>query len=411
MPIRSNTRLQWGKNFSLSRTPQIQPTDASPSALIIGGGVTGLITAWVLLDRGYYVTVLSKEWASYTKEQRLTSQIAGALWEYPPAACGQHTDAISQKHSKGWCMVAYRVWEAIAASPKLSAEAGVRMRESSFFFPCPVEEDETQLSKMNEIMRSGVRGFRRDPNLMERFDIDPTYGAVDAYQHLAPIIDTDRCMTWLMGMVQSKGARFLTETIHGDLFTQEDELRERFGADVIVNCTGLAGAEIAGDNTCYPIRGCLIRVINDGTDFPKVKSALTIPADAIHDSNEIVFIVPRNDNILLLGGIAQSAARALQRLAADGRQHRGRLLSSHDRGSGVRPLKQKPRCIRAAAHCVVPCAETAADHHGVFRHRRTSDRRDELGTVLGDAAGLRRLAHHEAADVLQKHERYAVAAA
>lgn len=305
MPLRSNARLQWGKNFSLNRAPQIQPTDASPSALIIGGGVTGLITAWVLLDRGYYVTVLSKEWASYTKEQRLTSQIAGALWEYPPAACGQHTDAISQRHSKGWCMVAYRVWEAIAANPKLAAEAGVKMRESSFFFPCAIEEDETQLSKMNEIMRSGVRGFRRDPNLMERFNIDPTYGAVDAYQHLAPVIDTDTCMTWLMAMVQSKGARFLTETIHGDLFTQEDELRERFGADVIVNCTGLAGAEIAGDNTCYPIRGCLIRVINDGTDFPKITSALTIPADAIHDSNEIVFIVPRNDNILLLGGIAQ----------------------------------------------------------------------------------------------------------
>jgi D-amino-acid oxidase len=306
MPARSNIRLQWGRNFSLDRAPQIQPTDASPSVLIVGGGVTGLITAWVLLDRGYYVTVLSKEWASYTKEQRLTSQIAGALWEYPPAACGQHTDAISQKHSKRWCMVAYRVWEAIAADPKLSEEAGVRMKESTFFFPCPVEEDKAQLSKMNEIMKSGVRGFRRDPSLTEKFNVDPAYGAVDAYQHLAPIIDTDVCTKWLMEMVQSKGARFLTETIYGDLYAQEDELRARFGADVIVNCTGLAGAEIAGDKTCYPIRGSLIRVINDGVDFPKVTSALTIAADAIHDANGIVFIVPRNDNILLLGGIAQS---------------------------------------------------------------------------------------------------------
>jgi len=305
MPARSNIRLQWGLNFSLDREPQIQPTDASPSVLIIGGGVTGLITAWVLLDRGYYVTVLAKEWASYTKDQRLTSQIAGALWEYPPAACGQHTDPISQKHSKRWCMVAYRVWEAIAADPKLSAEAGVRMKESSFFFPCPIEEDKAQLSKMNEIMKSGVRGFRRDPNLTEKYNVDPTYGAVDAYQHLAPIIDTDVCTKWLMTMVQSKGARFLTETIHGDLFHQEDELRARFGADVIVNCTGLASAEAAGDRTCYPIRGCLIRVINDGVDFPKVTSSLTIAADAVHDANGIVFIVPRNDNILLLGGIAQ----------------------------------------------------------------------------------------------------------
>lgn len=40
-------------------------------------------------------------------------------------------------------------------------------------------------------------------------------------------------------------------------------------------------------------------------NFPKVESALTITADAVHDSNEIVFIVPRNDDILLIGGIAE----------------------------------------------------------------------------------------------------------
>ena len=77
-------------------------------------------------------------------------------------------------------------------------------------------------------------------------------------------------------------------------------------ADAIVNATGLAGTELAGDETCYPIRGGLIRVINDGTDFPKVESAMTITADAVHDSSEIIFIVPRNDNILLIGGIAES---------------------------------------------------------------------------------------------------------
>ena len=55
----------------------------------------------------------------------------------------------------------------------------------------------------------------------------------------------------------------------------------------------------------YPIRGGLIRVINDGSDFPKFEHALTITADAVHNSSEIVFIVPRNDNILLIGGIAE----------------------------------------------------------------------------------------------------------
>jgi len=108
-----------------------------------------------------------------------------------------------------------------------------------------------------------------------------------------------------MQLVPSKGAHLVTEEIIGDLFNQEDQLLGRFGAEVIVNATGLAGSTTAGDKSCYPIRGGLIRVINDGNDFPKLKGAMTITADAIHDSNEIVFIVPRNDNILLLGGIAQ----------------------------------------------------------------------------------------------------------
>lgn len=305
MSLKLDNRLVLGHNFSIHPWPQIRPTKSSPSILVVGGGVTGLVTAWVLLDRGYHVTIVAKEWASYTQEQRLTSQIAGALWEYPPAVCGQHTDNISLSNSKRWCMVAYRIWDTIASDRDLALVSGVRMKPSAFFFPCPIEDDPAQLAKLHELERSGVRRFRRDPSLIQKLNIDHTYGVVDAYEHLAPIIDTDQSMEWLMTMVQSKGAELITESIHGDLFAQEDDLRARFNADAIVNATGLAGAEIAGDNTCYPIRGALIRVINDGTDFAKVDTALTISADAVHDSNEIVFIVPRNDNILLLGGIAQ----------------------------------------------------------------------------------------------------------
>lgn len=283
----------------------MHPTASSPHILIIGAGVTGLVTAWTLLDKGYKVTILSKKWANFSKNERLTAQIAGALWEYPPAVCGAHTDRISLSHSKRWSMVAYHAWDAIASVPELRKASGVRMMPSGFFFPQPVEEDPAQLSKMIEIMMSGVKGFRHDTKLMEQRRVDPAYGAVDAYELLAPIIDTDKAMMWLMSLVHSKGAATFTETIQGDLLDQEDALRARFQADAIVNATGLAGTELANDDSCYPIRGGLIRVINDGKDFPKVESALTITADAIHDSNEIVFLVPRNDNILLIGGIAQ----------------------------------------------------------------------------------------------------------
>ena len=118
------------------------------------------------------------------------------------------------------------------------------------------------------------------------------------------MIDTDQAMGWLTKLVEQKGAKLITEIIVGDLFDQELSLRVKYQADVIVNATGLAGMELAGDTSCYPIRGGLLRVINDGVDFPKLDYALTISA-AVHESNEIVFIVPRNDNILLLGGIAE----------------------------------------------------------------------------------------------------------
>lgn len=297
--------VMW-KDITPSASRLRPATSSSPHILVVGGGVTGLITSWALLDKGYHVTIVSKEWASWGPKQRLTSQIAGALWEFPPAVCGQHTDAISLANSKRWCMVAYHNWDQIAALPNLSSASGVRMKPAGFFFPEPVENDPAQLSKMEEIMASGVRGFVRTPSLIEKNGIDPAYGAVDAYEHLAPIIDTDQSMGWLMDLVRSKGATLVTEEIDQDLFEQEEPLRRRFRADVIVNATGLAGATLAGDTSCYPIRGGLIRVINDGIDFPKVESALTISADAAHSAHEIVFLVPRNDNILLIGGIAES---------------------------------------------------------------------------------------------------------
>jgi glycine/D-amino acid oxidase-like deaminating enzyme len=207
-------------------------------------------------------------------------------------------------------MIAYKIWSAIAADPSLAAAAGVQMKTSTFFFPYYLEDNPKQLNKLHELARSGVKGLCRDPDLIQRQNVNPAYGAVDAYEHLTPIIDTDQCMAWLMSLVQSKGAQLHTETIYGDLFAQEQLLLSRFDAAAIVNATGLACSSTASDSTSYPLRGALLRAINDGTDFPKVDTAMAIAADAAHDG-EIVFLVPRNDNILLLGGIAQKGEEKL----------------------------------------------------------------------------------------------------
>ncbi|KAF9262943.1 hypothetical protein L218DRAFT_372345 [Marasmius fiardii PR-910] len=198
-------------------------------------------------------------------------------------------------------MVAYHIWNAIASDEELSSVAGVRMKPSAFYFPSPVDGDDLQ-RKREEIAASGIQAGWKKPHRKRR--IDPNHGGVDAYEIMAPVIDTDTGMAWLMALVKAKGGEIITETIKGDLLNQEQQLRERFGVDTIIDSTGIARAQTAGDNSCYPIRGGLVRVINDGKDFPKVEAAMTISAHVARH-NEIVFIVPRNENILLMGGFTK----------------------------------------------------------------------------------------------------------
>ena len=80
-----------GEDFPACSAPLQRPTSSSPHILVIGGEATALVTSWMLLDKGYKVTIISKEWATYTKAQRLTSQIAAALWEFPSGGCGPET--------------------------------------------------------------------------------------------------------------------------------------------------------------------------------------------------------------------------------------------------------------------------------------------------------------------------------
>lgn len=145
--------------------------------------------------------------------------------------------------------------------------------------------------------------MRRDANIVKEHCLNPKAGVVDAYQHIAPVVDTDAYMQWLRFVLICKGAVLATRRIVGDLLDQEEQLLMEYGADAIVNATGLAGLELAGDESVYPLRGALIRVVNDGKKFPRVTEALAVTHDDTRGEDEdIVFIVPRNDNTLILGG-------------------------------------------------------------------------------------------------------------
>lgn len=140
--------------------------------------------------------------------------------------------------------------------------------------------------------------------MVNRHAISKEAGVIDAYKHESPVVDTDAYMMWLQNLVSSKGGKLITQRISGDLLSQEDKLLETFDAQFILNATGLGGWELASDKTVYPLRGALIRVVNDGTRFPLVTEAFVVAHDydKRDDDGGIVFIVPRNDRTLILGG-------------------------------------------------------------------------------------------------------------
>ncbi|KAL5333353.1 FAD dependent oxidoreductase [Aspergillus crustosus] len=301
-------------NLSAIPKPLRQSEPDAPHILIIGAGVTGLITSSTLVDHGYRVTIISKEWATYGTARRLTSQISGALWELPPTQCGgvhavdQAVEERDLKTVQDWALESFRVYQKLAADPGLATASGVRMRMCTLFHAYRVADDETTYRKMKLAEEISPEGFRWGVDLAAKYgaNMEAHGGMKDAYEHLAPIINTDVTMAFLMRLVRSKGASLYTDTIIGDLFAQETHLRRVYRADVVVNATGLA-RETASDDSVYPLRGAVLRVINDGSSFPKITSSLIVTAETKADGTyeDIAFIVPRNDNILVLGSIEQ----------------------------------------------------------------------------------------------------------
>lgn len=271
------------------------PNSHQPKALIIGAGVSGLTSALVLARRGWRVTVASDRFGSDT-----VSAVAGALWEWPPSVCGRHHNQQALDRAAQWAMRSYRAFAQLAANP----HTGVSLRPAVFYFKRPVEEMPDELAKMAGIAQH-VPGFVRDPALAQAHGVSAHAGIVDAYSYLAPTIDTDQYLAWLQDAVVAAGATITRHLIRGPLAEQEEVLRAHHGAEVIINCAGLGSAELANDATMDPHRGGLLRMINDGSGMPPITAAHAVANDVDTGEQNMIFVVPRGRDRLLLGGLVE----------------------------------------------------------------------------------------------------------
>jgi D-amino-acid oxidase len=266
------------------------------AVLVIGAGISGLTSALCLARRGFQTSVIAEHFAP-----RVTSVVAGALWEWPPAVCGHQHDAACLARAKAWCETSYGTFADLAANPA----TGVFLRPVTFYFKQPVADDPRQREKMDEL-KGKVKEFRHDAALIGEHGVNPGLGLSDAYTHLAPMVDTDRYMSWLLEEARKAGCRVLNARVTGLLAEQEEALARQYGVDAIVNCTGLGVRELA-DESVYPVRGALIRVRNDGSAMPRITQAHCVSHDGSSADRSFIFIVPRGRDMLVLGGLAEAS--------------------------------------------------------------------------------------------------------
>ncbi|QFT40004.1 MULTISPECIES: FAD-dependent oxidoreductase [unclassified Vibrio] len=267
---------------------------SAPHAVIIGAGVSGLTTAYCLQERGFECTLLASEVLPNT-----VSSIAGALWEWPPALGGYRDNALSLTRTKRWALTSlYRYLTLPDARCK-----GVFSRPMNVYFRCPIHEHQPNAEKMRDIQRH-VPGFVHDPTLAKQYGVSTSSEIVDAYQHLAPMIDTDVYLHWLLTTVLSRGARLRKTWLTGSLVDEEEKLREVYQAQVIVNCTGL-GAQALEEPQLYPIRSAMVRLRCRGKPQRWLQMGHCLAHDHKTREKDSVFVYPRGHRHVVLGTLIE----------------------------------------------------------------------------------------------------------
>ena len=321
--------------LSLDSKALHQPKPDAKHIVVVGAGVSGLMTAWILLDQGYKVTILAEHWTNATnwEDSRLTSQIAGALWEFPPGGCGVTE---MTKVVPGWADVPqYEEWalQSFEFYTKLmdhqdgryKAEYGLtKAKLTSFFYkkmsdPARAQTGDLDEEKLSHIVKNSttekrMTGYQRHltdlQNVLDTNGIGETYQKVlkDAYTHDAPIINTDKAMVFLMALVENKGAD--VETVHLDRLDKQYLESLGYKPDGVINATGLGARDLVGDKDVFPVRGAIKRMKNSNhEEFENLNQAYLVPSqiDPANKSDHIktVFLVPRSDDILIVGSIVQ----------------------------------------------------------------------------------------------------------
>lgn len=220
---------------------------------IIGAGISGLSTAYTLVNAGYKVTVFAKEFSP-----NLVSNKAAAFW-FP-----YHVR--NDVRAKVWCNFSYSFFEKLSTN----ISTGISMAEIVKAVKPNVQDEDSWLNYMPRNSCSIVEA-KAIPN-----------GYATAYLAKVPLIETQIFLPWLMHELKLQQTNFIQQSIEN-----LHELTTLF--DAVINCTALGAKQLCNDATLVPVRGQVILY------EPDLINQIFI------DNQTPSYIVPRKDATIVGG--------------------------------------------------------------------------------------------------------------
>ncbi|ETM41968.1 hypothetical protein L914_12303 [Phytophthora nicotianae] len=241
-------------------------TSRDARVLVVGGGVIGLTTALALLQSGFkHVQVVAE------KFEATTSHVAGGLWM--PFALPDGVDTVRPRK---WCEVTYAWLETLHKEKGESLDIHIVPGVDVSAVGAP--------QVIHPYWAHCVENFRL-LSQEEAAEVSP--GATHGFALETIIYNPKPFMLWLHEEIQKLGGTLKQRRVNA---LDEEE------CDLLVNCSGLAAKELAGDGTMFPIRGQIINVYN-----PKLKELKM----SVDKDGEYAYVIPRPNGDVVLGGTVQ----------------------------------------------------------------------------------------------------------
>ena len=250
------------------------------SIAVVGAGVIGLSVGINLIEGlerfGVVVTIISDEFTPNT----VSDKAGAALIPFDVRAVGKDSNESGNDNyadrMKNWTRDTFKHLQSLYHS-EVAGKINIQYVHGYFG-----NQEATAVEPWwgKEVMV----GFRRVGEEEKRYKRIPL-NIRNVFAFNTFIISGLDYLPWLMDRFKEKGGLVEKRKVNN--------LSELISYDIIVNCTGLGGAELVNDTSMYPVRGDTVII-----RAPWIKEFFLLTND---EEDYVMYIFPRSDDVLLGG--------------------------------------------------------------------------------------------------------------